>query len=202
MTHASQYAVVIDDKSHALPFTDVGAGAWYEDAVRYVYTNGLMAGTGADIFSPQGVTTRAQIVTILWRLSGSPQVNYLLPFDDVAEGTWYAEAVRWAASEGIVTGASATTFAPGDPITREQLAVMLHRYAQHAGYDVSQGGMGIWEYGDYDEISGWAQAAMDWAVSAGHHQRAPAKATLAPGGSATRAEAAAMLMRFCQQPGA
>ena len=180
-----------------LPFTDVPAGVWYEDAVRYVYENGLMAGTGADTFGPEAVTTRGQIVTILWRLAGSPQVNYLMDFDDVDPAAWYAEAIRWAASEGIATGYGNGTFGPNDPITREQLAVMLYRYAQHEGYDTTQGGMAIREYADYDQISDFAREALDWAVSAGIINGTSAT-TLSPSGSATRAQVAVILMRFCE----
>ncbi|HIX32267.1 MAG TPA: S-layer homology domain-containing protein [Firmicutes bacterium] len=197
-THASAYAIVIDDHSHALPFTDAAADAWYYDAVDYVYQNGLMTGTSATTFAPDGTMTRAMLVTILHRQAGVPQVNYALPFDDVAEGAWYTEAVRWAASEGIVTGTSATSFAPGDPITREQLATMLYRYAQTMGCDVSIGeDTNILSYADAFDVSEWAVPAMQWACGAGI-VNGVGGGSLDPGGSATRAQTAAMLMRFCE----
>ena len=201
LTHASQYAVVIDDESHepvTLPFTDVPQGAWYEDAVRYVYEAGLMTGTSSTTFAPNDPMTRAMLVTILWRMAGSPVVNYLMDFDDVDPAAWYGEAVRWAVSEGIAGGYGGGLFGPGDAITREQLAVMLWRFAQHAGYDTTQGGMAIREYADYEQISDFALEAMNWAVNVGIIGGTSAT-TLSPSGSATRAQAAVMLQRFCER---
>ena len=129
--------------------------------------------------------------------AGAPQVNYALPFDDVAEGAWYTEAVRWAASEGIVTGMSATAFEPNAPITREQFAAILYRYAQKTGADVSAGeDTNILSYADALDVSEYAVPAMQWACGAGVIQGSGAN--LNPKDGATRAEAAAMLMRFCQ----
>ena len=122
-----------------MPFIDVPMGSWYEDGVRYVYEKGLMAGTSATTFGPDVTTTRGMIATILWRLAGSPQVDYAMAFDDVAANAWYTEAIRWAASEGIVSGYGDGKFGPDDIITREQMAAMLYRYAQYKGYDVSAG---------------------------------------------------------------
>ena len=201
LEHASQYAVVIDDESHEpaeLPFRDVPEDYWAYDAIRYVYGEGLMAGTSADAFSPDATTTRGQIVTILWRLSDSPVVNYMMDFSDVSLDSYYAEAIRWATSKGIVGGYGGGVFGPNDPITREQLAVMLYRYAQHEGYDTTQGGMAIREYADYEQISDFALEAMNWAVSAGIINGTSAT-TLSPSGSATRAQVAVILMRFCQE---
>ena len=200
LEHASQYAVVIDDVSHEpvnLPFTDVPEGYWAYYAIQYVYGEGLMAGTSGSTFNPEGTTTRGQIVTILWRLSDSPVVNYLMDFSDVDPTAYYGEAIRWATSEGIVGGYGGGLFGPDDMITREQLAVMLYRYAQHEGYDTTQGGMAIREYADYEQISDFALEALDWAVSAGIINGTSAT-TLSPSGSATRAQVAVILMRFCQ----
>ena len=200
LEHASQYAVVIDDKSHEpvdLPFTDVPEGYWAYDAIQYVYGEGLMAGTSADAFSPDATTTRGQIVTILWRLAGNPVVNYLMDYSDVDPTAYYGEAIRWATSEGIVGGYGGGLFGPDDAITREQLAVMLYRYAQHEGYDTTQGGMAIREYADYEQISDFALEALNWAVSAGIIN-GTSSTTLSPSGSATRAQVAVILMRFCQ----
>ena len=171
---------------------------WAYNAIQYVYGEGLMAGTSADAFSPDATTTRGQIVTILWRLSGSPQVDYLMDYSDVDLTAYYGEAIRWATSEGIAGGYGGGLFGPDDPITREQLAVMLWRFAQHTGYDTTQGGMAIREYADYNQISDFALEAMNWAVSAGIINGTSAT-TLSPNGSATRAQVAVILMRFCEQ---
>ena len=121
-----------------------------------------------------------------------------LPFTDVAAGTWYTDAVAWAASEGVVNGVGdGSAFAPNDTITREQMAVMLYRYAQYKGYDVTQGGMAAREYEDYESISSWAVPAVEWAVNAGLISGTSAT-TLSPQGSATRAEIATILMRFVE----
>ena len=180
-----------------LPFADVPEGYWAYDAIQYVYGEGLMAGTSGSTFNPEGTTTRGQIVTILWRLSGSPVVNYLMDYSDVSLDSYYAEAIRWATSEGIVGGYGGGLFGPNDAITREQLAVMLWRFAQHTDYDTTQGGMAIREYADYEQISDFALEALDWAVSAGIISGTSAT-TLSPSGSATRAQVAVILMRFCQ----
>lgn len=181
-----------------LPFIDVAEGAWYYDAVVYAYENGLMDGTSATIFAPGLTTDRAMLATLLYRLEGRPAVTGGVSFDDVAEGTWYTDAVIWAAAEDIVNGVGdGSSFAPATTITREQMAVMLYRYAQYKGYDVTQGGMAAREYADYDQVSGWAEYAVQWAVNAGLISGTSAT-TLSPQGSATRAEIAAILMRFCE----
>ena len=178
------------------PFDDVGWADWFHDNVVYVYENGLMNGTGAAAFEPDGTVTRGMIVTILHRLEGEPAVNYLMPFTDVAEGAWYAEAVRWAASEGIVTGVSETLFAPNDPITREQFAAILWRYAKYKGFDVSIGeSANILSYADFGEIGEYAIPALQWACGEGIIS-GRGEGVLDPRGTATRAEAAAMLQRF------
>lgn len=193
MTHASQYAIVIDDRSHAMTFADVAEGAWYYDAVSYVYANGLMDGVSASEFAPDTTLTRAMLVTILWRMEGEPVVNYLMPFTDVDGGAWYAEAVRWAASEGIVTGVSDTSFAPNAEITREQLAAILHRYADEPATAANLAG-----YADGASVSAYAVDAMSWCVE---HDiiTGTTATTLEPQGTATRAQAAAMLMRFADR---
>ena len=200
MTHASQYAIVIDEKSHALPFEDVGTDAWYSDAVAYVYRNGLMSGTSGSTFSPDAAITRAQLVTILWRMAGSSQVNYLMDFDDVSQDAYYTEAVRWAASEGIAGGYGNGLFGSDDPITREQMAAILYRYAQRMGYDVSIGeDTNILSYTDAPDVSGYAVAALQWACGAGIIRGTGDGSTLTPQGGATRAQAAVILTRFCAQ---
>ena len=203
LDHASDYAIVIDDRSHEpvdLPFNDVPEGYWAYDAIQYVYGEGLMAGTSGSTFSPEGATTRGQIVTILWRLSGSPVVNYLMDFDDVDPAAYYAEAIRWATSEGIAGGYGNGSFGPNDPITREQLAVMLYQYAWNMGYDLSIGeDTNILSYADAFDVSEYAVSALQWACGAGIISGTGDGSTLSPGGSATRSQVAMILMRFCQE---
>ena len=182
--------------SSELPFTDVDVDDWFYGAVEYVYNNKLMDGTSSTTFSPLMTTTRSMIVTILWRLEGQPQVNYAMTFEDVAGDTWYTEAVRWAASEGIVKGYSDTVFAPDDIVSREQLATILDRYAQYKEYDVTAKG-DLTTFVDGDTVSSWAADGMTWAVGA---ELITGKdgGKLDPTGTATRAEVATMLMRFCE----
>ena len=182
-----------------LPFTDVPEDAWYADAAAYVYEHGLMAGTSTTAFSPDATTSRSMIATILWRMAGSPVVNYAMDYTDVAQGQWYSEAIRWAASEGIVGGYGNGLFGSNDPITREQFAAMLYRFAQEQGYDVSIGeNTNILSYTDVADLSEYAISAMQWAVGAGIINGTGDGSTLSPQGQATRAQAAVMLMRFCE----
>ena len=183
-----------------LPLTDVPEGAWYADAAAYVYEHGLMAGTSATTFAPDVTTSRAMIATILWRMAGSPVVNYAMDYTDVAQGQWCSEAIRWAASEGIVGGYGNGLFGTNDPITREQFAAMLYRFAQEQGYDVSIGeNTNILSYTDVADLSEYAISAMQWAVGAGIINGTGDGSTLSPQGQATRAQAAVMLMRFCEE---
>ena len=180
------------------PFADAAPGDWFYGDLVYVYENGLMDGVSETLFAPDGAVTRGMIVTILHRLEGGPVVNYLMPFTDVAEGAWYAEAVRWAASEGIVTGVSETAFAPDEPITREQFAAILWRYAKYKGHDVSIGeSTNILSYTDFAEISEYAIPAMQWACGEGIITGS-GEGVLNPRGGASRTEAAAMLARFAK----
>ena len=184
-------------KRTELSFADVGRGDWFYEDVRYVCEAGLMNGTSDTRFSPYLSTTRAMIVTILWRLENEPVVNFAMTFADVDENAWYGEAVRWATSSGIVTGYSAEAFGPDDNITREQLAAILYRYTQFKGIDVSAGeNTNILSYGDALTISGYAFPAMQWACGAGLMQGADGK--LLPDVQATRAQVAAILHRFCE----
>ena len=184
----------------SLPFTDIADNAWYADAVRYVYKHGLMAGTSATTFAPDVTTSRAMIATILWRMAGSPVVNYAMDFADVPQDQWYSEAIRWATSEGIVGGYGNGLFGTNDPITREQFAAMLYRFAQEQGYDVSIGeNTNILSYTDVADLSEYAISAMQWAVGAGIINGTGDGSALTPQGQATRAQAAVMLMRFCEE---
>ena len=178
-----------------LPFRDVRPEDWFYADVRYVYESGLMNGTAEGLFSPDLFTSRAMIVTVLWRLSGSPVVNYYMPFTDVDQASWYAEAVRWAASCSIVTGYDNGNFGPNDPITREQLAAILYRCAAYRQEDTSIGAdTNILSFTDAVSVSEYAVPALQWACGAGILQGADG--ALLPAHPATRAQTAAMLARY------
>ena len=178
------------------PFTDVRPDDWFYEAVMFVYQNGLMEGTGDTVFAPGMTTTRSMLATLLYRLEGEPAVTGGSAFTDVADSAWYADAVSWAAENGIVGGYGGGLFGPEDNITREQLATILYRYAQAKGHDVSVGeDTNILSYTDALEISEYAIPAMQWACGAGIIQGNGGY--LNPQGDATRAEIATMLMRFC-----
>ena len=170
-------------------FSDVSASAWYAGAVEYVTENGLMNGTGNGQFTPGGDTSRAMLVTILWRMVGSPVVNYLMQFSDVQPGQWYAEAVRWAASERIVTGYGDGRFGANDPVTREALVTILWRYQGSPATENSE------EFADEDTISGYAAQAVDWSRANGLISGRPGN-RFDSQGHATRAETAAILQNF------
>ena len=181
----------------ALPFTDVTKGDWFYDAVQYVYDKGMMNGVDGGRFAPNAATSRAMIVTILYRLENEPGVSGKSPFTDVAAGQWYTNAVAWAAANGIVTGTTDTTFAPNGNITREQMAAILYRYASYKGLDVSRQA-DLSGYADASAISAYAKQAMAWANGQGLITGVTAT-TLNPGGNAVRAQAATILMRLCEQ---
>ena len=193
-------AVLIQSARAALmggSFTDVAPGDWYYEAVEYVRGKGLMAGTSAGAFSPGRPVNRGMAAVILHRLEGSPSAGATV-FSDVAQQSYCGDAVSWAASKGIVGGYGDGRFGPGHTLTREQLAVMLYRYAQYKGYDVS-GRASLSGYTDSNEIGSYAGPAMGWAVSSGliHGLK---DTRLMPRGAVTRAEAAVILMRFCESP--
>ena len=177
-------------------FDDVRSAHWFADAVEYVTENGIMNGTAADTFSPNAPATRAMLVTVLYRLAGSPDTGAAHGFTDLTRGAWYERAVVWAAENSIVDGVGSAQFAPNAHITREQLALILYRYAQHCGLDVSAA-EDLSGYADAQSVSPWAQAAMRWAVSAGLISGRSASA-LAPQSGATRAEIAQLLMSFAK----
>lgn len=178
-----------------LPFEDVTEADWFHEAVAYVYDTGLMNGTSGTAFSPNAATSRGMIVTILYRLEGSPAVG-AAAFPDVPEGWYYTDAVAWAAENGIVTGFTNGLFGPNYNITREQMATILYRYAQYKGLDVSAKA-DLSAFVDAGQVSGYAMDAMAWANQAGLIN-GMGGGILQPGGSATRAQAAAILMRFCE----
>ena len=186
-----------EENDESKSFADVAENAWYKEAVEYANSNGLMSGISDNEFGPALLTNRAMLVTILWRMEGSPSTNYAAGFTDINGDDYYYNAVLWAAENKIVSGISETSFDPNGNITREQLAAILYRYAVYKGYDVSQGGMAIREFDDYEEISEYALTSLTWAVNSGIVS-GKGNRTLDPKGSATRAETAAMLMRFCK----
>ena len=155
-----------------------------------------MDGVGEGQFAPNATTNRAMVVTILYRLAGEPAVAGDVGFTDVVAGQWYTDAVAWAAQKGIVNGISETEFAPSGDLTREQLATILYRYAESAGYDVSAQA-DLSGFPDAGDIQSYATQALSWAVAEGLLQGFEDD-TLQPQSTATRAQIAAILMRFCQ----
>ena len=186
------------------PYTDAKTTDWYHDGVHFCLENGLMVGYGDNIFQPNAPTTRAMLIVMLWRLNGSPVVNYALDFADVKEGTWYTEAVRWAKSEGVAGGYGNGKFGPNDTLTREQMVTMLFRYARYKGYDVSVGeDTNILSFDDATTVAEYAIPAMQWAcgsgVVGGKDAADGSGLILDPKGSTTRAQMATMVMRFCAE---
>ncbi len=173
-------------------YTDLDMEAWYHDGIHYCLDEGLMDGVGTGLFAPNATTSRAMIVTILWRLQGSPEAEAAEMFTDVAPGDWYADAIAWAASEGVAEGYEDGSFRPNDAITREQLAAMLWRYAGSPGSDGA-----LSAFVDWADTSSWAQQAMSWAVARGLITGVDSD-SLSPKGQATRAQTATILMRFAQ----
>ena len=186
-------ATFMDDNTMLNFFVDVPAGAYYYDAVLWAAEGGIVTGTDAVHFSPDASCTRAQLVTFLWRAAGSPAVNYAMNFNDVDGGAYYAEAVRWAASEKVVEGTTAETFAPDAAVTRAQVVTMLYRFAKAQGMDTTQGGMAIREFDDFDAVPAYALEAMDWAVNAGVLKGDNNR--LLPQDNCTRAQIVTMLYR-------
>ena len=182
-----------EPETPSMPFTDVNEGDWFYDVVQYAYDNGLMTGTSATTFEPNTSTTRGMIVAVLNRLEGGPTAE-AAGFTDVNNGDWYADAVNWAASVGIVNGFEDNTFRANDPITREQMAAILYNYADYKGYDVSERA-DLSGYADADSISSWALDTLEWANAEGLITGMSAD-TIAPQGQATRAQVAAMFQRF------
>ena len=178
------------------PFTDVPASHWAHDEVTYVYENDLMNGTSSTHFSPDARTTRAQVVTVLYRLAGQPAADWANPFWDVPASAWFHDAVTWAWENDITGGVSSTHFGAGNAVTREQLATFLYRYAQDQGYDTSARA-DLSGYSDAGLVSSYATEALSWANATGLITGTTGT-TLSPQGSATRAQVATILSRFCQ----
>lgn len=178
------------------PFWDIPASHWAHDEVTYVYENDLMNGTSSTHFSPDARTTRAQVVTVLYRLAGQPAADWENPFWDVPASAWFHDAVTWAWENDITGGVSSTHFGAGNAVTREQLATFLYRYAQDQGYDTSARA-DLSGYSDAGLVSSYATEALSWANATGLIIGTTAT-TLSPKGSATRAQVATILSRFCQ----
>ena len=172
-----------------LPFTDVKSGDWFYDAVKYAYDQGLMTGTSATTFAPNGTMNRAMIVTVLYRLEKTPAVTAPAKFADVPAGQWYSDAVAWAAANSIVNGYDETTFGPMNAVTREQMAAILYRYEQYKGMDTVTLEENLNRFPDKDKVSAYAIPAMQWAVGQ-KVINGNADGTLDPTGTATRAQVA------------
>lgn len=180
-----------------LPFADVSSSDWFYNDVRYVYEKGIMDGTGADRFSPNAPLTRAMIVTILYRMAGSPSVSGSSDFTDVAAGKWFAKAVAWAAANGIVNGYGDSLFGPNDPVTREQLAAILYRYAVYGGMTAVTLEENLGSFADTAQLSAYAIQAMNWAIGQGLINGSGSN--LVPKAQATRAQVAAIIHRYLER---
>lgn len=195
MTHASQYAIVLDEKSHTLSFQDVGKGAWFQGAVEYVYRAGLMAGTGDTTFEPNAKLTRAMTAQILYNLEGQPEVTGEATFSDMNTAPdWSMDAIAWAQDTGVVAGMGDNTFAPNLKVTREQFAQMLYNYAKYKKCDLTKAG-DLTKFPDEGSVSDWAVTALSWANGNGlinGHENG----TLDPQGNTVRGQAASILMNF------
>lgn len=181
------------------PFTDVPAGSWYYGAAAYAYNNGLFDGTSPTTFAPNAVMSRAMLVTVLWRLAGAPAPKGVNTFSDVPGGTWYTDAVTWAAENGVVSGIGGGRFAPNSNVTREQTAVILFNYAHSRGYDVGARA-DLSAFPDAGSVSGWAQDALSWANAAGliNGTVCGGRTILDPQGSASRAQVAKILRSYAE----
>ncbi len=182
----------------ALPFTDVKSGDWFYPAVQYAYAQGLMTGTSATTFAPNGTMNRAMIVTVLYRLEKSPAVTGASKFTDVPAGQWYSDAVAWAAANKIVNGYDETTFGPMNAVTREQMAAILFRYEQYKGLENVTLEENLNRFPDQNKISAYAIPALQWAVGQ-KIINGNADGTLDPTGTATRAQVAQIFTNLLNQ---
>ena len=204
LTHFSVYAVAYEEpvcpKDATCPiaqFSDTAVDFWWHDGIHFCLENGLMNGVGGSEFDPTGTTSRAMVATILWRIAGSPVVNYQISFTDVEDGKWYTEAIRWASAVGIITGYPDGTFQPAKDVTREELATILYRADAALGNDVSvDENTNFLSFEDFWDVNEYAKPAMTWALDRGVVQ-GKTGGVIDPQGTATRAETATMFMRFC-----
>ena len=193
LTASTRIEVEFTDES--LPFTDVHESDWFYKDVAFAYENGLFAGTSDTTFSPNTSMTRAMLVAVLYRLEGKPSVSGRSGFSDVTSGSYYEDAVTWAADNGIVYGTSASTFSPNANVTREQMTAILYRYAQYKKYDTAASSS-LNGFTDHASVSGYAAASLEWAVAEELVYGSAGK--LMPTGDATRAQVAAILHRFVE----
>ena len=177
-------------------YSDLNTNAWYHESIDYVLKTGLMRGVGDGRFDPDGEMTRAQLVTVLYRMAGSPTVETGNTFEDVMAGAWYAKAVAWAYANGITKGKTDTLFAPDEPVTREQMVTFFSRFAKLNGENVTADG-DLSDFTDAALVSNYAKSTMAWAVQIGLI-RGMGDNTIAPKTTATRAQVAAILMRYCE----
>ena len=177
-------------------FKDVKADDWFASAVEYAYVNRIMNGTSADKFSPNAITNRARVITVLWRLEGGPKAGSESSFKDLKDD-WYLEAVAWGYEKGLILGYTSQRFAPEEPVTREQLCAILYRYTAFKGGDVSARAK-LDAFPDADKVSEYAKDPMAWAVDLGivTGSKNQGVTVLDPTGSATRAMFAAIMMRY------
>lgn len=195
---AVEIRAVFTPDAAGLPFTDVPDTKWIRDAVEYVYQRGMMTGTSSTLFEPETTTTRGMILSILYRLEGSPDVG-TAAFPDVPQGQWYSKPVAWAAEKKIVHGYDNGNFGPNDTITREQFVSILYRYASYKGCDLSATAS-LSGFQDLSSLASYASIPMHWAVGNGLVS-GTGNNCLSPKGSATRCQAASILMRFCKKFG-
>ena len=190
-----QYKVSESSKK-VTPFTDLVSSSWYYDAANYVYQNGLFNGVSANQFAPADLVTRSMVATVLYRQAGKPSASDVsASFSDVTAGTWYETPVKWASSCGVIKGVGENIFAPNSNVTREQIVVMLYRYlSDYMEKDVAAEG-DLTKFTDQEKVSSWAKDGVSWAVGAGILTGRD-DGTLNPGGSASRAEVAAIMQRF------
>ncbi|MDO4542011.1 MAG: S-layer homology domain-containing protein, partial [Bacillota bacterium] len=178
------------------PFTDVKENNWFHEHVAYVFDKGLMNGTSATTFDPNGVTTRAMVVTTLWRSAGEPEPSGNNTFSDVEADKWYTKAVMWAADKGIAKGYENGRFGINDPVSREQMVTFFYRYAEFTGANVSQRA-GLDKFSDKDSVSSYATEAMEWSVAVGLIE-GDTSGTLRPKDGSKRSEFAAVLHRYSE----
>ncbi len=185
-------------------YGDATPTGWYHDGVHFCIANGLMTGYNETTWAPSDETSRGMVATILWRLEGSPEVDYDMTFGDVESGVWYTEAIRWAESAGVVTGyGDGSTYGPNDPVTREQMATILWRYAKYKGSDVSAGAAADFSaYPDAADVSDWAVEGVKWGVGSGMvagEDQPDGSKLLDPQGDTDRAQMATLMMRYCAE---
>lgn len=180
----------------SLAFSDLDTGKWYHRFVDYAIENGLMGDAGNGAFSPEGTLTRAQVITVLWRLEGEPQAANAISFTDVAESAWYTDVIRWAVREGIMGGYDDGSFGPNNPIKWQELAAILYRYAGYKGYDVTAKGDPAY-FTDPAKIGSWAYEAVQWACGAALLETEGCS-MIDPAGNTKRCEFAATIMRFME----